>query len=101
MDESTIDVRTKGIVPARHELDAAIARLVPEERSMMLDELLDAIYGSDDDGVAGPIADVVRAWYVDARVTTRPGFAERLAHADAREVTQAELLERAAGPRHQ
>ena len=74
-----------------------MARLGPEARSAMLDDLVNALWVIQDSDEVEPALSVLRAWYVDTQVVNRPGFAERLAEAQAQVVTQEELLDRVGG----
>lgn len=83
--------------PACGELEAVLARLSPEARTAMLDDVLDAFWEAVEVDSLRPVRSIIRAWYVDTQVVSRPGFAERLAQTESQSVKREDLLERVGG----
>lgn len=88
------DPRT-GTYPERGDFEAVLARLSPEARSAMLDDVLDAFWEAIEIDSLRPVRSIIRAWYVDTQVVSRPGFPERLAQTESQSVEREDLLERA------
>lgn len=74
------------------EVEAVLARLGPDARSAMLDALIEAAWEAEAVDDVRPVLSVIRTWYVDTRVVSRPGFSERLKQSEGQAVTQEDLL---------